>query len=290
MFVSISRGPGVSKRRTIHRCIRTLSVKSVPGCSVLKGELDRKLGAGVHSSGFRDRPQRGRRSGKVVLRYAFIADVHGEVQRLSDVLATARREGAQRIVSLGDIGNDECYDLLREAGAVGTFGNYEVSGYRNLTSRNQAFVLALPPVYVADGFVAAHAVPSYPAGLFNVADFYEHRHRTGGGWRTIFRYPNEHDDSFWTIYAALLARNKDVLFHGHNHRQAVWQVEAGSQRVRRIAGSSIVLEPGSRYIVGAGSVGRPEDGPVPRYLLFDDEERRIELHGLIQSQDGRPER
>ena len=71
------------------------------------------------------------------MRYALISDVHGRRQRLRAVLADAESRGADRIISLGDVGGDDCLADLRRAGALAVFGNYEVSGWPRLAAVNQ---------------------------------------------------------------------------------------------------------------------------------------------------------
>jgi hypothetical protein len=215
------------------------------------------------------------------LRYAFISDVHGRVEVLRHVLDQLQADAIDRIVSLGDVGNDDCYDLLRIHGATGVFGNYEVSGYPHLSPENAAFVLQLPPVLVEDGFLAAHATPSYPAGLFTVAHFADHMRRSGVGWRGLFRYPNDEDDTLFDIFAELQARGKRLFFHGHTHRQQPWSISS-DDRPRRVREALISPDPGRYYIIGVGSLGRPEDGPSPRYVLYDSGRSEIELRALTR--------
>jgi predicted phosphodiesterase len=220
---------------------------------------------------------------EVIVRYAFISDVHGRVDSLRQFLALLRREAIDQIVTLGDIGNDDCYDLLRAHGAVGVFGNYEVSGHVHLSTENLAFALGLRPVFVEDGFLAAHAVPMYPAGLFSARDFSDYMRRTGASWRGMFRYPNDEDDSLFQIVEELQVRGKHLFFHGHTHRQQIWRI-LPDDRPRELHEARIALDPAALYIVGVGSLGRPEDGPSPRYAIYDQQRNEIELHSLNRSE------
>jgi predicted phosphodiesterase len=216
------------------------------------------------------------------LRYAFISDIHGREAALRHVLRLLDQERIERIVALGDIGNDDCCDLLRSRNVMGVFGNYEVSGHARLSPENQAFVLRLPPALVDDGFVAAHALPSYPAGLFNIADVADHMRRTGLGWRALFPYPSDEDDSLYKIVTELKARGRRLFFHGHTHRQQVWRILDGD-RPREVRETHIFPDPSSFYIIGVGSLGQPEDGPAPRYAVYDTGRNEIELRRLTRS-------
>ena len=56
------------------------------------------------------------------MRYALLSDIHGHQQKLAAVLADAQTRGADQIVSVGDVGSDNCLALLLEAGALAVFG------------------------------------------------------------------------------------------------------------------------------------------------------------------------
>ncbi len=96
------------------------------------------------------------------MRYAVLSDIHGNLLALERVLADAKRQGAKAIFCLGDVGSDACLDRLRQAGADLVFGNWEVSQWGYLRQDNQAWVRELPPMLVADSFLAVHAAPWWP--------------------------------------------------------------------------------------------------------------------------------
>jgi hypothetical protein len=59
------------------------------------------------------------------MRYAILSDIHGRLRKLQAALTDARARGAQQIVSLGDVGGEDCLDLLRRAGATAEdFGDW----------------------------------------------------------------------------------------------------------------------------------------------------------------------
>jgi diadenosine tetraphosphatase ApaH/serine/threonine PP2A family protein phosphatase len=69
-----------------------------------------------------------------------------------------------------------------------------------------------------------------------------------------------------------------VCLVGHSHVPLIFAYDA-QHRVRFAhapAGSSVTLEPGTRYIFNPGSVGQPRDGnPDAAYALWDTEHRTI---------------
>lgn len=216
------------------------------------------------------------------MRYAFLSDVHGRRQKLQAVLAHAHTAGAEQIISLGDVGGDDCLALLRQAGAKVVFGNYEVSGWRRLAVEHRAWVRSWPPLLAGDGFLAVHAVPWRPNRLHTVEDFGHWLKRTGRSWRALFPYLTEDENHLWQALAELDVAGKAILFHGHTHLQTIWCWEPNGH-LRQVHSTTIHFEAGHRYIVGAGSVGLPEDGCWAAYALYDSGREVVELKCLNAS-------
>ncbi|MBC7250993.1 MAG: metallophosphoesterase family protein [Anaerolineae bacterium] len=210
------------------------------------------------------------------MRYAILSDIHGKLRPLEAALADARQLGAETIIVLGDVGSDACFDLLRSIGAIGVFGNWEVSRWRELSATNQQFVLSMTPMVAGDDFLAVHAAPWWPEGLSNVVDFMEYMLTSNVKWRQLFPYLDEDEDARWQALAELETRDKQVLFHGHTHRREVWRI-GPTGRMVRLKGQHISLDTRARYLVGVGSLSRPEGSAAPGYALFDDGTRTIEL-------------
>jgi predicted phosphodiesterase len=207
--------------------------------------------------------------------YAILSDVHGRRAKLAAVLADAGARGAERIVSLGDVGGEKCLSLLRQAGALTVFGNYEVSGWRRLQHEHRAWVRHWPPLLAEDGFMAVHAAPWWPAGLKTVEDFCRWLKATGSSWRALFPYLSDSEDYLWQALAELERADKAILFHGHTHQPAIWRW--GPQgHLRQVHAVKVQVEAGHRYVVGVGSVGLPEDGSWAAYTLFDSQSGKIE--------------
>jgi predicted phosphodiesterase len=209
------------------------------------------------------------------MRYALISDVHGRRRKLRAVLADAQARGVGQIVSLGDVGGDDCLADLRSAGAIAVFGNYEVSGWSRLTQEHREWVRSWPPLLTRDGFLAVHAAPWWPDGLQTVEDFAAWLKRTRQSWRALFPYLTEDDEYLWEATAVMEGLNVQVLFHGHTHAHRVWNYTP-SGRLRPIPLGTVNLKEGHRYIVGAGSVGLPEDGGWATYVVYDSGKATIE--------------
>jgi hypothetical protein len=209
------------------------------------------------------------------MRYALVSDVHGRRQKLAAVLEDALQRGAEQIISLGDVGGDDCLRLLRRAGARAVFGNYEVSGWRRLAPKHREWVRSWPPVLVEEHFLAVHAVPWHPNGLRNVEDFAGWLKATGRSWRALFPYLSEDEKYLWRALAELEMADRAILFHGHTHEQSAWRWGPAGE-LRQEAATLITTEPDHRYVAGVGSVGLPEDGGWAAYALYDAESGSVE--------------
>ena len=213
------------------------------------------------------------------MRYAILSDIHGNLLALERVMADAKREGAEIFSCLGDVGSDACLDRLRQAGADLIFGNWEVSQWGYLREDNQAWVQSLPPMMATGSFLAVHAAPWWPEGLSNVKDFMDYILQQGVKWQVLFPYLDQDKDALWQAVAELEKTNRRVLFHGHTHVQMAYRVGPTGRMVRSRQ-PEFALDRRAHYIVGVGSVGRPEDNPAPKYVLYDDETTYVRLRAL----------
>jgi hypothetical protein len=216
------------------------------------------------------------------MRYAILSDIHGRRRKLRATLAHAHSRGAHRIVSLGDVGDEGCLALLRQAGAMAVFGNYEVSGWRRLAPEYRAWVQSWPPLLSDNGFLAVHAAPLWPKDLHTIEDFGNWLKRTGRSWEALFPYLGKDSDHLWLALGELETAAQPILFHGHTHQQAIWHWQP-TGRLRRVRAAGVNVQPGHRYIVGVGSVGLPQDGGWATYTLYDAQAGRVELVRLEQA-------
>ncbi len=104
------------------------------------------------------------------MRYAIFSDVHNEVRALTKVLHHARQQAVDGYFCLGDVGVDNCVELVRDTGVPTVFGNWEVSGWPHLSPENQQWALNLPPFRKEAGFWLTHATPLWPPHLASLAE------------------------------------------------------------------------------------------------------------------------
>jgi predicted phosphodiesterase len=208
------------------------------------------------------------------MRYAIFSDIHSHTEALNAVLDHARQQRVDGYFCLGDVGIDDCVELVRQVDAPAVFGNWEVSGWPHLSADNQDWVLSLPPVRKESHFWLTHATPLWPKKLATLADLYAHRH--GLAMSSLFPYLHFESPVLWEIMSSLVQAGVALMFHGHTHRQIAWRF-TGDNHLQKLTHPLISLRPGDTLIVGVGSVGRPEDGPQPAYLIYDDKLGQIEM-------------
>jgi predicted phosphodiesterase len=213
------------------------------------------------------------------MRYAILSDVHSRRHKLDAVLADAQSQGAEQIISLGDVGGDDCLASLLRARAMAVFGNYEVSSWRRLAPVHRHWVQHWPPLLEEDGFLAVHAVPWWPEGLRTIEDFGRWLKRGRRTWRALFPYLNEDEENLWQSLTQLEISGKQILFHGHTHVQSAWCWNPAGH-LRQDPAIRLHLEADHRYVIGVGSVGLPEDGYWATYALFDSDAAYVDMRRL----------
>lgn len=212
------------------------------------------------------------------MRYVFLSDIHGHLRRLEAALTYIASLHPDRIIFLGDICGDECFRRLFDAGAEGVFGNWEVSGWSKLAEPVQRVVLQLPAFLEEDDFIAAHSSPFLLMGMGGPAQVHSQMRQGNIRWRALFPYLTD-EHARWQVWADLLARGRRFLFHGHTHQQLSWALDA-SGRERMLRGNILHASPGMHYLIGVGSICRPDDGPGITFVSYDVETGMVQWHRL----------
>jgi predicted phosphodiesterase len=212
------------------------------------------------------------------MRYAIFSDIHNHTTALQAILNHARKQKIDRYFCLGDIGIDECVDLVRAIKAPAVFGNWEVSNWRHLSAKNQKWALKLPPMRKEDKFWLAHAAPFWPPHLTRLADLHANPHALPQG--RLFPYLHNESPILWEAIAALTEAGAPLLFHGHTHRQVLWCF-TGDNYLHRLTKCIFKIEPGQILIAGVGSVGNAQDGLGACYAIYDSEAQVIEMVRVV---------
>ena len=212
------------------------------------------------------------------MRYAFVSDVHGNLQAWNTVLADLSVHRVDRIVCLGDVvgyGPEpaECLRSVHARCHAILLGNHDaVVGGRmsastfndrarrmiewtqtRLGDRARELFSHLPLVLRGPGFRCVHGDFTDPA---------------------VFRYVRTPDEAA----ANFAATTEPLLFCGHTHEAEVF-LTGGSGRVYKIEPQDFALEEGKRYLVNVGSVGVSRDAdPRASYVIYDEERRAVYFH------------
>jgi hypothetical protein len=199
--------------------------------------------------------------------WAIVSDVHGDVAGLRRVLADAEAHGAQQFLHLGDVASTSALDVLNAVGAQHVFGNWEVSGWPLLPEPYQTQVGAWPAQVRADGLLAAHASPVWPAGLGVAAvPGYLVEHRLH--WLDLFPSLGRSAPARQAALQALIAAGLPLFCHGHTHVQLGWRGTPDGA-IESVAGPDFQVTDQAYLLIGVGSVGDPQDGPGACYALYD---------------------
>jgi|GEM_PF-506862 len=208
------------------------------------------------------------------MRYAIFSDIHNDAIALSTVLTHTNDQKVDAYFCLGDVGIDECVDMVRAVNAPTIFGNWEASNWRYLSPENQKWVLNLPSNLKMKQFWLTHAALTWPPKLATLADLNEDPYFIPRS--KLFPYLHVESDILWETIATLSEANIPLMFHGHTHRQVAWRF-TGDNQLQRLVQENVQLYDGETLIVGVGSVGRPVDGPDPAYAIYDEASGVIEM-------------
>lgn len=208
------------------------------------------------------------------MRYAIFSDIHNDAQALAAVLNHADTQNVDAYFCLGDVGIDDCVNLVGAVGAPTVFGNWEASNWRYLSAENRRWALSLPAVRQLERFWLTHAGLFWPPQITTLADLTANPHVAPGS--RLFPYLHTESEALWQTFAALAQAKIPLLFHGHTHRQVIWRLTADN-RLQKAPQRAAQLQPGDTLVVGVGSVGRPLDGPGAAYAIFDAEAGLVEL-------------
>jgi diadenosine tetraphosphatase ApaH/serine/threonine PP2A family protein phosphatase len=220
------------------------------------------------------------------MKFAILADVHGNLEALTAVLEDLEKRSVHRVWFLGDAvgyGADpgRCLDLLEQSSFRLVAGNHDhaaaddeetLGGLQEdaaaairwtrdvLAPEARDRLRQLPLDHLDEGTCLVHGSPFKP-----------------GQWEYVLS-EQDADTGFG-------ACDKKVIFVGHTHIPAAY-VELECKRLftgvmRRITSAdpeSLEIEPRYRYLLNPGSVGQPRDGdPRAAYGIFEPEAGRYAL-------------
>jgi predicted phosphodiesterase len=176
-----------------------------------------------------------------------LADIHEAVEPLREALGLFAAHGVQEVIVLGDICRmhrrlGETVDLLREARAVGVWGNHDFGLCRDIDDDIRrrfapsilAYTQTLQPTLVREDCLFTHVEPWLDANDLAQLWYFDSPPRTPEGFARIFD-----------------AVPQRVLFSGHVHR---WSLATPDGSVEWGGTAPIRLTPPGRYFVVVGAV------------------------------------
>ena len=214
------------------------------------------------------------------MRIAVISDIHSNLPALEGFFEFIKALNVEKIVCLGDLVGynpwpNECVEMVRKVDIPAIMGNHDrvASGIEepdhfNLAARrailwtreslsgdNRDWLSGLPErLLVNNQIVLVHGSPSNPN-----------------------EYIFSADSALYNIEFMTEHFGVSICFFGHTHVVAVYSMR--SKELSFLEGDVINIEDGISYLMNPGSLGQPRDGdPRAAFLIFDEEERRVEFH------------
>jgi diadenosine tetraphosphatase ApaH/serine/threonine PP2A family protein phosphatase len=200
-------------------------------------------------------------------RYAILGDIHGNWEALDAVLKDAKEQGAQELVTVGDIvgynaNPSECLQRVREGFRWIVRGNHDhycshdeslddfhplAANVVDWTRRQLAveqieFLRSLKLVQGIAGMTLVHSTLDMPEK-----------------WGYVFDALDAEANFNYQVTS--------VCYHGHTHVPVVYEKQS---RVQRTEFTRLKIVLGRKYFINVGSVGQPRDGdPRAAYVLHD---------------------
>jgi predicted phosphodiesterase len=212
------------------------------------------------------------------MKYAIIADIHGNLEALQVVLDDIKAQKCTHVACLGDVvgynaNPRECLEMVRALNCPCVKGNHdeycsseaELVGFnphaaeavnwtrQQLTEDDRKWLRELKYVRLVANFTLVHATLDGPQR-----------------WGYVF-------DKL-AAAASFTYQNTPVCFFGHTHVPVAFIRDSV---VRGGTYSKFKVEPGRKYFLNVSAVGQPRDGnPKCGYVVYDMDEGSIELRRL----------
>ncbi|MBI3192673.1 MAG: metallophosphoesterase family protein, partial [Pedosphaera parvula] len=204
------------------------------------------------------------------MKYAIIADIHGNLEALEVVLNDCKQQGATHYACLGDVvgynaNPKECLDVIRKMGMPCVKGNHdeycssegELDGFntqaaeavrwtrQQLSDEDRQWLRDLKYLRLVANFTIVHATLDVPQRWGYVFDKLE-------------------------AAASFTYQNTSVCFFGHTHVPVAFIRDA---TVKGGTYSKFRVDHGRKYFVNVGSVGQSRDGVAKAtYVIYNMDE------------------
>ena len=208
------------------------------------------------------------------MRFAILSDLHANLEASEAAIADARAAKCSHFVCLGDIvgynaNPHECVQLVQDLDCPVVKGNHDEQasliepshGFNelaehainwtreHLTDADKEWLRDLRLLRQVRDFTIVHATLDTPEQ-----------------WGYVL---NNLDAA-----ASFTYQHSTVCFFGHTHFPVAYVRDGG---VKRFRSDLLMIEPGKKYFINAGSVGQPRDGDWrAAYCIYDTEKNVVE--------------
>ena len=212
------------------------------------------------------------------MKFAIIADIHGNLDALTVVLEDAKAQGCTHHVCLGDVvgynaNPRECLDIVRQLNMPCVKGNHDeycstdnhLDGFNphaaeavhwtrdQLSADDKQWLRDLKYSRMAANFTMVHSTLDAPER-----------------WGYVF-------DKL-AAAASFPYQNTQMCFFGHTHVPVAFMRDTA---VRGGTYSKFKVDPSKKYFINVGAVGQPRDNnPKCAYVLYDIDAQTIEQRRL----------
>jgi len=210
------------------------------------------------------------------MRYAIIADIHGNLTAFKAVLNDLEKNGGfDRIWCLGDtVGYgpepDGCIELLKQYNHVCVAGNHDWAAIGNIDTGDfnedaaqanrwtssqlnpfdKDYLSSLKLTVVEDSFTLAHGSPREPIWEYLLST------------KSALENFNYFETSFCLV--------------GHSHIPLIFEKDKDGVNLQELSDGTAIHLDENRLIINPGSVGQPRDNdPRASYAIYDDTSRTI---------------
>jgi len=193
------------------------------------------------------------------MRFAFISDIHANLEALQAVLADIDRNRIDEVICLGDIvgygaNPNECVELVSKRCPITLLGNHDIAAInlehthnfnmhariaiewtsQTLTEENKSFLKALPTKKTKDSLTLVHSTPYEPDMWYYITSLEE----------AAFNF------QFFTTRVCIV---------GHTHIPMIVTIEGEEISSHQEKYISFKDKDMMRLLINAGSVGQPRD-------------------------------
>jgi predicted phosphodiesterase len=204
---------------------------------------------------------------------AIFGDIHANLEALEAVLADAESQGVTNYVCLGDVVGYNadpaaCLERVRELGCPIVKGNHDEDASEDHSLETMNPIAALALQWTREQLTAEQRLWLKRLRMVRQVSDFTIVHSTLDQpvhWNYV---TNRYD-----AISSFAYQFTQVCFHGHTH---VPRIYLKGEKVTEVPADSIVIEPGAKYFINAGSVGQPRDGdPRACYVIYNQETKHI---------------